>query len=214
MKNEYRSCRRRLSVETMFRNRSSLHHESIYKIASNKCKKNIKILLKDKSFETINDSTILRMLKIVNELLFLLFIKDSDIKQKLMNINRKLKQIDNNTFKTKTNIDTYAIAVKIRRFEKAEKTQNARRKLVAKTKQQKFFTKFKRRKTLMMKINNEKKNVYTTFIYQEFHAKIDHNEEKEEKYVFNATIIQRKFEIVCKFRKNQNTNETRFDVDE
>jgi hypothetical protein len=52
------------------------------------------------------------MLKIVDELLFLLFIKDSDIKQKLMNINKKLKRIDNSTFKTKTDIDTYAIAVK------------------------------------------------------------------------------------------------------
>jgi hypothetical protein len=53
--------------------------------------KNIKRLLKEKSFDLIKDSTILRMLKIVDELLFLLFIKNSDIKQKLMNINKKLK---------------------------------------------------------------------------------------------------------------------------
>jgi K+ transporter len=119
--------------------------------------KNIKRLLKKKSSETINDSTTLRMLKIVDELLCLLFIKNNDIKQKLMNINKKLKRIDSNTFKTKTNIDTYASAVKKRRFDEAEKTQNARRRLVVKTKQQKVFTKFKRRKTLMMKINNEKK---------------------------------------------------------
>ncbi len=39
VKDEYRSCRRRLSVETTSRDRSSLHHESIYKIASNKCRK-------------------------------------------------------------------------------------------------------------------------------------------------------------------------------
>ncbi len=39
MKNEYRSCRRQLNVETTFRNRSSLHHELIQKIVSNKCKK-------------------------------------------------------------------------------------------------------------------------------------------------------------------------------
>ncbi len=96
--------------------------------------KDIKRLLKEKNFETINDSTILRMLKIVDELLSLLFIKDSDIKQKLMNINKKLKRIDNNTFKTKTNIDTYAIAVKEERFERIKKTQNARRKRVAKAK--------------------------------------------------------------------------------
>jgi N-acetylmuramoyl-L-alanine amidase CwlA len=107
-----------------------------------------------------------------------------------MNINKKLKRIDNNTFKTKINIDTYAIAIKMKRFEKAEKTQNARQELVVKTKQQKILTKFKRKKTLMMKINNEKKkSVYTTFIYQESHAKIDHNEEKKEKCAFNATII-------------------------
>jgi hypothetical protein len=119
--------------------------------------KDIKRLLKEKSSETINDSTILRMLRIVDELLSLLFIKNSDIKQKLMNINKKLKRIDNNTFKTKTDIDTYATAVKRERFDEAEKTQNARRKLVAKTKQQKILTKFKRRKTLMMKINSEEK---------------------------------------------------------
>jgi hypothetical protein len=108
--------------------------------------KNIKKLLKEKSFKTINDSTTLRMLKIVDELFFLLFIKDSDIKQKLMNINKKLKRIDNNTFKTKTNIDTYAIAIKMKRFEKAEKTQNARRRRVVKAKQQKILTKIKQKK--------------------------------------------------------------------
>jgi hypothetical protein len=119
--------------------------------------KNIKRLLKEKNSETINNSTILRMLKIVDELFFSLFIKNNDIKQKLMNINKKLKRIDNNTFKTKTNIVTYAIAVKKRRFDEVEKAQNARRRLVARTKQQKILTKFKRRKTLMMKINSEKK---------------------------------------------------------
>jgi hypothetical protein len=84
--------------------------------------KNIKSLLKEKRFETINDSTTLRMLKIVDELLFLLFIRDSDIKQKLMNINKKLKRIDNSTFKTKTDIVTYAIAVKKERFDEIKKT--------------------------------------------------------------------------------------------
>jgi hypothetical protein len=39
LKNEYRSCRRRLSVETTSRDRSSLLHESIYKIVNNKCRK-------------------------------------------------------------------------------------------------------------------------------------------------------------------------------
>jgi hypothetical protein len=86
------------------------------------------------------------MFRIVDELLSLLFIKDSDIKQKLMNVNKKLKRIDNSTFKIKTDIDTYAIAVKEKRFERAEKTQIARRKRVAKAKQQKIFTKLKKKK--------------------------------------------------------------------
>jgi hypothetical protein len=127
--------------------------------------KDIKRLLKKKNFETINDSTILRMLKIVDKLLSLLFIKDSDIKQKLMNINKKLKRIDSNTFKRKTNIDTYTIAIKERRFERIEKTQNARRRVVAKAKQQKILTKFKRRKTLMMKINNEKEKAFIRHLF-------------------------------------------------
>jgi hypothetical protein len=127
--------------------------------------KDIKRLLKKKNFETINDLTILRMFKILDELLFLLFIKDSDIKQKLMNINKKLKRIDNSTFKTKIDIDTYAIAVKEKRFENVKKTQNARRELVAKTKQQKLFTKFKRRKTLIMKINNEKEKTLIRHLF-------------------------------------------------
>jgi hypothetical protein len=127
--------------------------------------KDIKRLLKKKNFETINHSTILRMFRIVDKLLFLLFIKDSDIKQKLMNINKKLKRIDSSTFKTKTDIDTYAIAVKERRVENAEKTQNARRELVTRTKQQKVFTKFKRRKTLMMKIHNKEKKTLIRHLF-------------------------------------------------
>jgi hypothetical protein len=108
---------------------------------------------------------ILRMLKIVDELLSLLFIKNSDIKQKLMNINKKLKRIDSNTFKIKTDINTYTIAVKKRRFDEIKKTQNARRELVVETKQQKIFTKFKRRKTLMMKINSEEKKAFIRHLF-------------------------------------------------
>jgi hypothetical protein len=60
----------------------------------------------------------------------------------------------------------------------------------------------------------KKKNAYTTFIYQEFHAKTDHNKEKEEKRAVNATFIQRRSEAAYKFRRDQNTNKTRFDFDE
>ncbi len=127
--------------------------------------KDIERLLKKKNFETINDSTTLRMLIIVDELLSLLFIKNSDIKQKLMNINKKLKRIDSNTFKTKINIDTYAIAIKRKRFNEIEKTQNMRRKLVVETKQQKILTKFKRKKTLMMKIDSEEKKTLIRHLF-------------------------------------------------
>ncbi len=60
----------------------------------------------------------------------------------------------------------------------------------------------------------KKKSAYTTFIYQEFHAEIDHNEEKEKRRALNATFIQRRSEVVCKFRRDQNTHEKKFDADE
>jgi hypothetical protein len=177
--------------------------------------KDIERLLKEKSFETINDSTTLRMLRVVDELLSLLFIRNSDIKQKLMNINKKLKRIDSSTFKTKTDIDTYAIAVKRKRFDEAEKTQNARRELVAKAKQQKIFTKFKRRKTLMMKINSEKKKAFIRHLFiKNLMQKLITMKKKKEKRVLSATFIQRRFETACKFRRNQNTHEKRSDADE
>ncbi len=58
------------------------------------------------------------------------------------------------------------------------------------------------------------KKIYTTFIYQESHAKTDHNEEKEERRAFNATFTQRRSEAANKFQRNQNTYEKKFDVDE
>ncbi len=73
----------------------------------------IEKLLNDKFSKTINDSTTLRLLKAVIQLLLLLFIKKSDMRQKLININKKLKRIKNNIFKTKTIIKIYAIAIKI-----------------------------------------------------------------------------------------------------
>jgi hypothetical protein len=82
-----------------------------------------------------------------------------------MNINKKLKRIDNSTFKTKTDIDTYAIAIKEKRFERIEKTQNARRELAAKTKQQKNLTKFKKKNVDDQNQQRKRKSVYTTFIY-------------------------------------------------
>jgi hypothetical protein len=140
------------------------------------------------------------MFKIVDELFFLLFIKNNDIKQKLMNINKKLKRIDNNTFKTKTNIDTYAIAIK-KKFWRNWK--NAKRALKTRREDEtaNFFTKFKRKKTLMMKINNEKKKTFIRHLFiKNFMQKLITIKKKER--VFNATFIQRKSEIACKFERN------------
>jgi hypothetical protein len=131
-----------------------------------------------------------------------------------MNINKKLKRINSSIFKIKTNIDTYAIAIKKERFERAEETQNARREFVAKTKQQKNSYEVQKKKNADDENQQRnKKSVYTTFIYQESHAETDHNEEKKEERVIDALFIQRRSEIACKFRRNQNTNKTRFDVD-
>ncbi len=69
-------------------------------------------LLNEKFSKTINDSTSLRLLRAVNQLLSLLFVEENDIRQKLININKKLERIESNTFKTKTNVDSYAAAVK------------------------------------------------------------------------------------------------------
>jgi hypothetical protein len=164
--------------------------------------KDIKRLLKEKSSETINDSTILRMIKIVDELLSLLFIKDSDIKQKLMNINKKLKRIDSSTFKTKTDIDTYAIAVKKKRFDEIEKTQNARRKFVARTKQQKIFTKFKRRKTLMMKINNEEKKTFIRHLFiKNFMQKLIIMKKKKKNVLSMRRLFNENLKLLASFEE-------------
>jgi hypothetical protein len=69
-------------------------------------------LLNEKFSKTINDSTSLRLLRVVDQLLSLLFVEKSDIRQKLTNINKKLKRIESNTIKTKTNVESYATAIK------------------------------------------------------------------------------------------------------
>ncbi len=119
--------------------------------------KNINNLLKEKSFETINDSIALRTLKVVEKLLSLLFTRNSDIKQELININKKLKKIENNTFKIKLNMRTYVVAMTKKRKKKAKITSTKREQHVVEKEQQKILTKIKKKKTLMIKINNEKK---------------------------------------------------------
>jgi hypothetical protein len=164
--------------------------------------KDIKSLLKKKSSEIINDSTTLRMLRVVDELLSLLFIRDSDIKQKLMNINKKLKRIDSSTFKTKTDIDTYAIAVKRERFDEAEKTQNVRRRLVVETKQQKILTKFKRRKTLMMKINSEEKKTLIRHLFiKNFMQKLITMKKKKKNVLSMRRLFSENLKLLASFEE-------------
>ncbi len=89
----------------------------------------IEKLLSDKFLKTINDSTALRLLKAMIQLLSLLFTRESDMRQKLININKKLERIENNIFKTKTNIKIYAIAIKIENLTNVDVTTTTRRDL-------------------------------------------------------------------------------------
>jgi hypothetical protein len=89
----------------------------------------IEKLLSDKSSETINDSTALRLFKAVTQLLSLLSTREKDMRQKLININKKFERIESNIFKTKTNIEIYAVAIKIDDLTDFDVTTIARRNL-------------------------------------------------------------------------------------
>jgi hypothetical protein len=79
-------------------------------------------------------------------LLSLLFTKKSDMRQKLININKKLERIKSNIFKTKMNIEIYAVAIKIEDLTNVDVTTIARRSLNVFTIQQKILTKIKKKK--------------------------------------------------------------------
>jgi hypothetical protein len=106
----------------------------------------IEKLLSDKFSETISDSMTLRLLRTMTQLLSLLFIKENDMRQKLININKKFERIESNIFKTKTNIEIYAVAIKIEDLTDVDVTTTARRSLNVFTTQQKTFTKSKKRR--------------------------------------------------------------------
>jgi hypothetical protein len=106
----------------------------------------IEKLLSDKFSETINDSTTLWLLKTMIQLLSLLFIKKNDMRQKLININKKLERIESNIFKTKTNFKIYAVAIKIEDLTNVNVTTTTRRDLDIFTIQQKIFTKIKKKR--------------------------------------------------------------------
>ncbi len=69
-------------------------------------------LLNEKFSKTINDSTSLRLLRVVSQLLSLLFVEKKDIRQELVKINKKLERIENSTFETKTNVELYVATTK------------------------------------------------------------------------------------------------------
>jgi hypothetical protein len=52
------------------------------------------------------------LLRVVDQLLSLLFVEESDIRQKLININKKLELIESSTIKTKADVESYAAAIK------------------------------------------------------------------------------------------------------
>jgi hypothetical protein len=106
----------------------------------------IEKLLNDKFSKTINDSTTLQLLKTMTQLLSLFFIKKSDMRQKLININKKLERIKSNIFKTKMNIEIYAIAIKTKSLTNVDVKTTTRRDLNVFTTQQKIFTKIKIKK--------------------------------------------------------------------
>ncbi len=120
--------------------------------------------LSDKFSETISDSTILQLLKAVAQLLSLLFIKENDMRQKLINLNRKLERIESNIFKTKTNIEIYAVAVKIESLTDVDAKTTTRRNLNVFIIQQKILIEIKRKKTMTIKINNETKKIIIQII--------------------------------------------------
>jgi phosphorylcholine metabolism protein LicD len=89
----------------------------------------IEKLLSDKFSKTINDSTALRLFRAIAQLQSLLFTKENNIRQKLININRKLERIKSNIFKKKTNIEIYAVAIKTKSLTNVNVTTIARRSL-------------------------------------------------------------------------------------
>jgi hypothetical protein len=164
----------------------------------------IEKLLSDKFFETINDSTALRLLKVVIQLLSLLFTKEIDMRQKLININKKLERIESNIFKTKTNIEIYAIAIKIKDLTNVDVTTTTRRNLNVSTIQQKIFTEIKRKKTMMIKINNEiKKIIIRIMIIKDLMQKLKTIEKKKRNILSIKRLFNDDLKLLARFEKTK-----------
>ncbi len=132
----------------------------------------IEKLLSDKFSKTINDSTALRLFKAVTQLLSLLSTKENDMRQKLININKKFERIESNIFKTKTNIEIYAVAIKIESLTNVDVTTTTRRDLNVSTFQQKTFTEIKKKDDDDKNQQRSEKNNHSNHDHQRFDAKI------------------------------------------
>jgi hypothetical protein len=164
----------------------------------------IEKLLSDKSSETISDSTALRLLRAMTQLLSLLFTREKDMRQKLININKKLERIESNIFKTKTNIEIYAIAIKIEDLTNFDVTTTARRDLNVSTTQQKTFTEIKRKKTMMIKINNEaKKTIIQIMIIKDLMQKLKTIEKKEKDILSIKRLLSDDLKLLARFEKTK-----------
>ncbi len=165
---------------------------------------NIEKLLSDKSSETISDSTALRLLRAVTQLLSLLSTKERDMRQKLININRKLERIESNIFKTKTNIEIYAIAIKIEDLTIFDVTTTARRNLNVSTIQQKTFTEIRKKKTMMIKINNEaKKIIIRIMIIKDLMQKLKTIEKKKKNILSIKRLLSDDLKLLARFEKTK-----------
>ncbi len=164
----------------------------------------IEKLLSDKFSETISDSTALRLLKAVTQLLSLLSTREKDMRQKLININRKLERIESNIFKTKTNIEIYAVAIKIENLTDFDVTTTTRRSLDVSTTQQKTFTEIRRKKTMMIKINNEaKKTVIRIMIIKDLMQKLKTIEKKERDILSIRRLLSDDLKLLARFEKTR-----------
>jgi hypothetical protein len=140
----------------------------------------------------------------VTQLLSLLFTRESDMRQKLVNINKKFERIERNIFKTKTNIEIYAVAIKIENLTDVDVTTTARRDLNVLSTQQKILTKIRKKKTMMIKINNEtKKIVIRIMIIKNLMQKLKTIEKKKKNILSIKRLFNDDLKLLARFEKTK-----------
>jgi hypothetical protein len=137
-------------------------------------------------------------------LLSLLSTRENDMRQKLININKKLERIESNIVKTKTNIEIYAVAIKIEDLSNVDITTITRRDLDVSTTQQKIFTEIKKKKTMMIKINNEtKKTIIRIMIIKDLMQKLKTIEKKEKNILSIKRLLSDDLKLLARFEKTK-----------